>query len=423
MSNFPDFTDYGYQIHAELGRNREGGRITWLGVNVLDEKKVVIKQFCFATIGSTWSGYQAYQQEIAVLQRLEHPSIPRYLDSFETESGFCLIQDYKKASTLSDYRPLTLVEIKKVIIQVLEILVYLQQQKPPILHRDIKPENILIDDNLNVYLIDFGFASLGSKEVSASSVFKGTPGFMPPEQIIQPTTASDLYSLGVTIICLLTGKNSSHISELSHPDRPYELQFKSSLPALNRQFVNWLNKMVQPQASKRFPNALAAKNALETIDLEATAAIIPIDTQELNFPAVNKQFILGTGAIAILSTTVVWGLHFVQIKTILSPLNLAIAILTAIVVTVTQIGSLTMILDREQNSEIAWVLGITIPWLLVGTSGFFFGGGEAIATSGAIAVAEIFCLVYFLRQQPIFTTISLCGAIVLGVTLGLGLIF
>ncbi|MEH2336933.1 hypothetical protein [Nostoc sp.] len=48
-------------------------------------------------------------------------------------------------------------------------------------------------------LIDFGFARIGSQEVAGSSVFKGTPGFIPPEQMFEPTKATDLYAVGVAV--------------------------------------------------------------------------------------------------------------------------------------------------------------------------------------------------------------------------------
>lgn len=69
MSDYPDLTSYGYQIEAELGRNREGGRITWQGIEITTKKKVAIKQFCFAQANSSWSGYKTYAQEISILQK------------------------------------------------------------------------------------------------------------------------------------------------------------------------------------------------------------------------------------------------------------------------------------------------------------------------------------------------------------------
>ena len=192
MNGFSDLNQYGYQINTQLGCNREGGRITWKGENLVTKETVVIKQFCFAIANSSWSGYKAYEQEIKILQQLNHPGIPKYLDGIETDNGFCLIQEYIPACCLNSYRLLTTIEVKQVVLELLDILIYLQQQQPPVLHRDIKPENILLDDQLKVYLIDFGFASLGSEEVSGSSVFKGTPGFIAPEQIIKPILALSL---------------------------------------------------------------------------------------------------------------------------------------------------------------------------------------------------------------------------------------
>ncbi|HEY9668448.1 MAG TPA: protein kinase, partial [Coleofasciculaceae cyanobacterium] len=95
MSNFPDFSKLGYQVIQELGHNHFGGRITYLATHTSTQQPVVIKQFQFAKVSSNWSGFKAYEREIQVLQGLNHPGIPRYLDSFETPDGFCMVQEYK----------------------------------------------------------------------------------------------------------------------------------------------------------------------------------------------------------------------------------------------------------------------------------------------------------------------------------------
>jgi serine/threonine protein kinase len=87
MSIYPDFQAQGYQVIKELGRNREGGRITWLATNINTGQQEVIKQFCFAQAGSSWSGSEAHEREIQVLKGLKHPGIPSYLSSFETSDG------------------------------------------------------------------------------------------------------------------------------------------------------------------------------------------------------------------------------------------------------------------------------------------------------------------------------------------------
>ncbi len=427
MNNIPNLTSYGYEISEELGRNREGGRITWKGKDLSSNEIVAIKQFCFATAASTWSGYQAYQQEIELLQKLEHPGIPRYLGGFETDNGFCLIQEYKNAPNLNDRCQFNLTEIKQIILKILEILIYLQPQNPPILHRDLKPENILVDDRLKVYLIDFGFARLGSDTISVSSVFKGTPGFMPPEQVIKPTTASDLYSLGVTIVCLLTQTKSYQIHQLATADNPYQLKFKHLLPQLNPQFIRWLNKMLQPQVSKRFANAVEAKAALEPIDLYPKTA-----ETTLSFPIISdldKPATLNAMAMLLLSTTTVLSINFAKSHIEPTAVNIAIAIIAATVVTITELGAGTIAATDKQGIKPAIALAVTIPILLVVVSSFIFGRGEAVAIAASIPLAEIISLSYFWWQKSLLKEsqskikiVSWLGAIVLGFTLGLKLV-
>ncbi|MFN5064541.1 MAG: serine/threonine protein kinase [Aphanizomenon sp.] len=267
MSIYPDFQAQGYEAIRELGRNREGGRITWLATNLNTKQPEVIKQFCFAQAGSNWSGSEAHAREIQVLKGLDHPGIPSYLHSFETSDGFCLIQEYIHGSTLAEPRSFSPAEIKQIAIKILEILVYLQNRIPSVIHRDIKPENILVDEQINVYLIDFGFARIGSHDVAGSSVFKGTPGFIPPEQMFKPTNATDLYALGATLICLLTGIKSTKIDELQDADDPYLIKFRHLLPQVSLRFIGWLEKMVQPKQKDRFTNAELALESLKPLDV------------------------------------------------------------------------------------------------------------------------------------------------------------
>lgn len=263
MSNYPNFSSHDYEVIQELGLNREAGRITYLANVLNSEEQVVIKEFRFANSGADWSGFKTYQREIEVLQQLHHPRIPRYLDSFETPSGFCLVQEYKKAPSLAERYSFTLEQIQQIAISVLEILVYLQQRTPPVIHRDIKPENILVDEELNAYLVDFGFARIRDGALALSSVAGGTIGFMPPEEQFGRalTTASDLYSLGATLICLVTGTRSVEVGKLI--DDNYRFNFQNLFPKLPARFGQWLTKMVEPNLKFRYSDASLALTALQ----------------------------------------------------------------------------------------------------------------------------------------------------------------
>ncbi len=267
MNTYPDFSNYGYQITRELGHNRAGGRVTYLATEINTKRSVVVKQFQFARTGAHWSEYQAYEKEIQILRELDHPSIPRYLDSFQTASGFCMVQEYKNAPSLANPAHWNPEQIKQIAISVLEILKYLQNRVPPVIHRDLKPENILVNDRMNVSLVDFGFARIGGGEVAASSVVKGTLGFMPPEQMFnrQLTVASDLYSLGATLICLLLKINSTEVGSLM--DDTGRINFKSRLPQLTPEFLDWLQKMVEPNFKHRYASADVALNVLIPLDV------------------------------------------------------------------------------------------------------------------------------------------------------------
>ena len=195
-----------------------------------------------------------------------------------------MVQEYKTAQSLATIRSWTPAQIKQIAISALNILAYLQRQSTPIIHRDIKPENILIDEQMNVYLVDFGFARMGGGEIAVSSVVKGTLGFMPPEQLFnrEITKASDLYGLGATLICLLTGTKSVDIGSLI--DANYYIRFRHLVPPLQRGWMNWLEKMVEPNPKDRFANAAEALKALETIDITAIPKL-RISRDKLEFTA------------------------------------------------------------------------------------------------------------------------------------------
>lgn len=307
MSNFPDFFKLGYQVERLLGQNCAGGRVTYLATSTNTQLPVVLKQFQFAQTGSNWSDYEAVNQEIQLLRQLNHPSIPRYLDCFETPTGFCLVQEYKPACSLAEPHHWTPEEIKQIAVGVLEVLVYLQSAYPPVFHRDIKPENILVDrqEQLKVTLVDFGFARTGGEELAVSSVVKGTLGFMPPEQLFnrQLTKASDLYSLGATLICLLTQTKSTKIGNLI--DEAYRINFKHLVPQLSPQFINWLEKMVAPSLKNRYPNAAAALEALgkvavvgkaTTLGMLACVAKLQITASAAALAALSLVSVLNTTA-------------------------------------------------------------------------------------------------------------------------------
>jgi serine/threonine protein kinase len=296
--HYPDFSAFGYQVIQELGRNSEGGRITYLAHDINYQRKVVIKEFCFARTSADWYGVKAYEKEIELLQKLSHSRIPRYLNSFEKPGFFYLVQEYKNAPSLGFRRCFHPEEVKQIAISILEILVYLQKQNPLIIHRDIKPENILLDQHLKAYLIDFGLAKIQVEKADLSTLVAGTPGFIPPEeQFGYPlTAASDLYSLGITLICLLTNKPAQEIGQLI--DENYRFNFQKLLPHISSGFRSWLKKIVEPNSKHRYANAADALLALQPIRVMGSDTMVADVWQDIKQQ--KKLIILGLGTVGIL---------------------------------------------------------------------------------------------------------------------------
>ncbi|MDY6902135.1 MAG: serine/threonine-protein kinase [Cyanobacteriota bacterium] len=257
-----------YQIQQELGR--QTGRRTFLAEDLETQQKVVIKLLLLGE-DFDWQDLKLFEREAETLKTLNHPNIPRYLDYFELNNddnnGFVLVQTYVEGKTLDQHlksgRTFSEAEVKELAISLLEILSYLHQHEPPVIHRDIKPSNILLTNRSGnspgqVYLVDFGSVQTLAATNGGTITVVGTYGYMPPEQFGgRCVEASDLYSLGATLIFLITGL---HPTEL--PQKDLQIQFRQTAN-FSEEFADWLEWMTEPSLSQRYKSTKEAINALE----------------------------------------------------------------------------------------------------------------------------------------------------------------
>ncbi|MEG4170310.1 MULTISPECIES: serine/threonine-protein kinase [unclassified Microcoleus] len=268
-----------YAIQQCLGKN--GGRQTFLARDLQTQELVVIKILTFSA-DFQWDDLKLFEREATTLQSLSHPAIPRYLDHFEFQTpktkSLALVQSYIEAKSLAEWvesgQKFKEKEIKQIANKLLEILIYLQHQNPPVIHRDIKPSNILLAERsplkqkhsaLNkggwlgeVHLVDFGSVqTLAAREGSTVTVV-GTYGYMPPEQFGgRAVPASDLYGLGATLIYLVTGVHPADL-----PQEDLRINFEPKI-AISSDFVDWLQWMTEPDLNSRLTTADRALQALE----------------------------------------------------------------------------------------------------------------------------------------------------------------
>jgi len=253
-----------YRIIDILGQGSSG--TTYKAENLLSGEKVAIKALSLHEV-TDWKMLELFEREVKILSQLNHPGIPRYLEYFQvdTESDryFYIVQQLAEGKSLAAW-----VEsgwrtdeagVRQIASQILEVLVYLHSQKPPVIHRDIKPQNLIRREDGQIFLVDFGAVSntYYSTLVRGSTVV-GTFGYMAPEQFRgQAVLSTDLYGLGTTILFLLTGKSPADL-----PSRKLKINFRSQVQVSDR-FVNWLEKMLSPVIEDRFPSAAAALAVLQ----------------------------------------------------------------------------------------------------------------------------------------------------------------
>jgi len=201
-----------YRVIRQLGEGGFGRTYEAKDVDRMDDP-CVIKQFLPQVQGTAarQKATELFKQEANRLYELgEHPQIPRLNAYFEQDRRLYLVQEYIEGETLlQELRrggPFGADKIYEILAELLPVLQIIHDRN--IIHRDIKPDNIMRRRRDNqLMLIDFGV----SKQVTGTTTAGpgttvGTPGYVPMEQLRgQVYPASDLYSLGVTCLRLLTG--------------------------------------------------------------------------------------------------------------------------------------------------------------------------------------------------------------------------
>ena len=202
-----DFFNGRYVIEKILGRGGMG--TVYLARNINTETFWAIKEICRRED----SGIDL-MAEPKLLKKLDHPALPVLFDILEQDGKLYLISDYIDGISLDQKLAVEGKIAEEIVvdwaIQLCKALDYLHTLQPnPIIYRDMKPSNIILASNGILKMIDFGIAREYKAENDTDTVYIGTRGYAAPEQYGtgQTSAVSDIYSLGVTLHQLLTGKS------------------------------------------------------------------------------------------------------------------------------------------------------------------------------------------------------------------------
>jgi serine/threonine protein kinase len=284
-----------YQVIRVLGSGGFGETFLAEDTQMPSGCRCVIKQL--KPVANNPQVYQLvqerFQREAAILEELggNNNQIPR-LNAYFTEDGlFYLVQEYIEGQTLTQklqqHGVLSESSVKDILINILPVLEYVHIKR--IVHRDIKPDNIIIrNTDGKPILIDFGAVKetmgtiVTASGNSSRSIVIGTPGFMPSEQTAgRPVFSSDLYSLGLTAIYLLTGKIPQ---ELPTDPATGEILWRHYALSVSPSFAAVLDQAIQSHPRDRFSTAREMLQALQTGVTPIAPTIPPIAATEVSAP-------------------------------------------------------------------------------------------------------------------------------------------
>lgn len=272
-----EIIDDRYRLVTPLGCGAMG--TTYEAEDLTNDRRVALKAISLHHV-TDWKILELFEREAKVIAHLNHSSIPKYLDYFYLDTPedrrFYLVRELVSGESLADWvergwHP-SVYQVKQIAIQLLTSLEYIHSLRPPIIHRDIKPQNIICRQDGKVFLVDFGAVQdVYRNTLTRGGTFVGTLGYMPQEQFRgQALPASDLYSLGATLLFLLARRSPDFF-----PQNRLKIDFRSRIP-VEEKFARWLEKMLEPVAEDRFSSAAEALNALQLVG----QPLVPITLQQ-----------------------------------------------------------------------------------------------------------------------------------------------
>ncbi|MDY6787684.1 MAG: serine/threonine-protein kinase, partial [candidate division WOR-3 bacterium] len=267
MENLKNYKIKGIIAHGGMSTIYRGEQIS-LG------RDVVIKKLHPHLAGDT-NFVKRFKREAAILANLQHKNIVNIIDFFEENKSQYIVLEYIKGMTLD-----SLIEKRGslpystalyILHEVTRGLNYIHSNS--ILHRDLKPENIMISEDGEIKITDFGLAYRNENmKITNPGTYLGTPAYFPPEQLTgKPLTpASDIFSLGVSFVEMLTGDNpfrgKEEFETINNILYHKSVEINITGEGKERDVVKLIHMMLEKDPSKRISDCEKVLSIIRSLD-------------------------------------------------------------------------------------------------------------------------------------------------------------
>jgi eukaryotic-like serine/threonine-protein kinase len=235
---------------------------------------------------------ERFRREASSAAGLQHPNVVGVYDRGEFEGTYYIAMEYCEGRTLKDIVARTALDPARAIAITKQMLVATRfAHRRNVIHRDLKPHNVILDSEDNVKVTDFGIARAGASDITEVGAIMGTAQYLSPEQAQgRPVTeASDLYSIGVVLFEMLTGKapfdgDSAVAVALKHVNQPAPSP-RELVPAVPPELEAVVLKALAKDPAQRYGDADSFIKDLEVVeerlrrgpvDVESTAVFAPM---------------------------------------------------------------------------------------------------------------------------------------------------
>lgn len=261
-----------YLIEKPIGQGGMG--VVYLGQDIQSSQPVAIKVLHHDLVTGDSNWVERFLLEGQALRELNHPNIVKLLAAVDAGDQHYLVMEYVNGITLAERLlaepKMPVDEVVGIALQIADALTRAHYLK--IIHRDLKPANILISEDGQSFLMDFGVARMRSSNLTETGAILGTIDYLSPEAVQgqEPDERSDIWSFGVLMFEMLAGQrpftgsavSARLLSILSEPPPDLEALRPEAPPSL----VDLVYRMLQKDPAQRIPSVRLVGAELEVIE-------------------------------------------------------------------------------------------------------------------------------------------------------------